>query len=250
MKETFYFSHDYEPTSDPKIQALINQFGWMGYGLFWRIIEMLHSDQDHKLPKKKYLYLSLVNNSTGVQHTSTPVEQVSTFVEQCITDFELFVTDGDFFWSNRVLSNIEKRQEVSENRSKAGKRSAELRKGKKKSTLVQQVSTGVQQNPTKERKGKESILLMEKVSNFEFNGFIDQKEGVFRLAKLLDEKFPKVSSMKIPFSAEEICKVVKKYNSDEIMETLMAMENYTLLHQKSDSAYLTIINWLKRRERV
>jgi len=38
MKKTFYFSHDFEPTSDPKIQALISEYGGLGYGIWWRII--------------------------------------------------------------------------------------------------------------------------------------------------------------------------------------------------------------------
>ncbi len=59
MKKTFYFSHDFEPTSDPKIQALISEYGGLGYGIWWRIIEMLHSDDDHKLPKKQFLFRAI-----------------------------------------------------------------------------------------------------------------------------------------------------------------------------------------------
>ena len=146
MKDTFYFSHDYEPTSDPKIQAMLGQFGAIGYGLYWRIIEMLHSDNEHKLKKKQYIYLALA------QQMLTDVEQVTTFVEQCINVFELFESDQNNFWSDRVKRNIEIRNINSANKSKAGKISAEMRK---KATGVEQVLTGVQQNPTKERKGKE-----------------------------------------------------------------------------------------------
>jgi hypothetical protein len=145
-KDTFYFSHDYEPTSDPKIQAMLGQFGAIGYGLYWRIIEMLHSDNEHKLQKKQYIYLALA------QQMLTDVEQVTTFVEQCINVFELFESDQNNFWSDRVKRNIEIRNINSANKSKAGKISAEMRK---KATGVEQVLTGVQQNPTKERKGKE-----------------------------------------------------------------------------------------------
>ena len=146
MKDTFYFSHDYEPTSDPKIQAMLGQFGAIGYGLYWRIIEMLHSDNEHKLQKKQYIYLALA------QQMLIDVEQVTTFIEQCINVFELLESDQNNFWSDRVNRNIEIRNINSANKSKAGKISAEMRK---KATGVEQVLTGVQQNPTKERKGKE-----------------------------------------------------------------------------------------------
>ena len=147
MKDTYYFSHDYNPTSDPKIQALIGEHGAVGYGLYWRIVEMLHEEETHKLPCKKYIYLALA------KQMSTSVEQVEIIVKCCIELCELFVSDNELFWSERVLRNIEKRTEISNKRSEAGKKSAELRKI---STSVEQVSTSVQQNPTKERKVKEN----------------------------------------------------------------------------------------------
>ncbi len=147
MKDTYYFSHDYNPTSDPKIQALIGEHGAVGYGLYWRIVEMLHEEETHKLPCKKYIYLALA------KQMSTSVEQVEIIVKCCIELCELFVSDNELFWSERVLRNIEKRTEISNKRSEAGKKSAELRKI---STNVEQVSTSVQQNPTKERKVKEN----------------------------------------------------------------------------------------------
>lgn len=150
-KDTYYFQHDYEPTSDPKIQALLKQYDWTGYGLFWRIIEMLHSDPLHKLPKKNFIFISL---SSG----STTVEQVLNFVESCISDFELFVSDGNYFWSDRVFSNIDKRDEISKKASKGGKASAEKRK---KATAVERPlnvgSTTLEPNSTKKRKEKEII---------------------------------------------------------------------------------------------
>lgn len=147
MKDTYYFSHDYNPTSDPKIQALIGEHGAVGYGLYWRIVEMLHEEGTHKLPCKKYIYLALA------KQMSTSVEQVEIIVKCCIELCELFVSDNELFWSERVLRNIEKRTEISNKRSEAGKKSAELRKI---STNVEQVPTSVQQNPTKEMKVKEN----------------------------------------------------------------------------------------------
>ena len=152
MKDTYYFQHDYNPTSDPKIQALIGEHGAVGYGLYWRIVEMLHEEGTHKLPCKKYIYLALA------KQMSTSVEQVEIIVKCCIELCELFVSDNELFWSERVLRNIEKRTEISNKRSEAGKKSAELRKI---STSVEQVSTSVQQNPTKESKVKE-IKVKEK----------------------------------------------------------------------------------------
>ena len=144
MKESFYFQHDYEPISDPKITAMVGKFGAVGYGLFWRIVEMLHSDTTHKLPKKEYIFESIA------KQMSTPVEQVKEFVKYCTNTCELFADNKDFIISNRVLSNFKKREEISEKRSYAGRISAA-----KRATSIEQVSTSVQQKATKERKRKE-----------------------------------------------------------------------------------------------
>ena len=171
MKDTYYFSHDYNPTSDPKIQALIGEHGAVGYGLYWRIVEMLHEEGTHKLPCKKYIYLALA------KQMSTSVEQVEIIVKCCIELCELFVSDNELFWSERVLRNIEKRTEISNKRSEAGKKSAELRKI---STNVEQVSTSVQQNPTKERKVKENKVNENKEKNNKADAWILKVDDKFK----------------------------------------------------------------------
>ena len=147
MKDTFYFQHDYEPTADPKIQALLHKFGGLGYGLWWRTIEMLHSDEQHKIEHKKYIYLAIAGQM------STSVEVIEEFLFFCIKEVELLNSDGKYFWSDRVNRNIQKRNDISTKRSFAGKKSAELRNIS--STNAEQVLTDVQQNPTKKRKVKE-----------------------------------------------------------------------------------------------
>jgi len=117
-KDTYYFPHDYEPTSDPKIQALIGEFGASGYGIFWRIIEMLHSEQNHKLPFKKYVFLAIAKQML------TSAEQIQAIIDYCIEPCELFDKDMDYFWSNRVLTNINERAKLSEIRRIAGRAGA------------------------------------------------------------------------------------------------------------------------------
>jgi len=220
MKDTYYFSHDYNPTSDPKIQALIGEHGAVGYGLYWRIVEMLHEEETHKLPCKKYIYLALA------KQMSTSVEQVEIIVKCCIELCELFVSDNELFWSERVLRNIEKRTEISNKRSEAGKKSAELRKI---STSVEQVSTSVQQNPTKESKGKEN-----KVNKNREKEIKDFKENLILYGfseNLVNEWIQIRKNKKLTFTetvikkfTTEIEKVLQKYptvTKDYILEKII-----------------------------
>ena len=152
-KESYYFQHDYEPTSDPKIIALIGEHGAIGYGVFWRIVEMLHSDAEHRLPKKKYIFSAIAKQML------TSVEQISTIVNYATDVCELFISDENYIISERVNRNFNKRNDISAKRSEAGKRSASMRSNKS-----EQVLTSVQQNSTNANKGKEIKIKRKEVS--------------------------------------------------------------------------------------
>jgi plasmid maintenance system killer protein len=119
MKESFYFPHDYEAANDPKVQALLSEYGGIGYGVFWRIIELLHSDEEHKIPMKQYIFIAIAKQMLA------SAEQIMAIVNFAINECELFETDGDFIWSKRVNRNFLRRKEISEKRSISGKLGAE-----------------------------------------------------------------------------------------------------------------------------
>ena len=155
MKESYYFQHDYEPTSDPKISALLAEYGAEGYGIYWRIVEMLHSNPDHKIPKKKYIYLALAKQLlTNDITNANKIEFVITYATDVC---ELFLPDPDFIISARVLKNFEKREAISEKRSIAGRAGMQARYGKdnKAITKANKRITNGQQTYNKSNKGKD-----------------------------------------------------------------------------------------------
>jgi hypothetical protein len=170
MKESYYFRHDYDPTSDLKIGAMLTEFGATGYGLFWRIVEILHSEEEHKIPKKEYFFLTIA------KQMGTEVEQVKAFVQKCSDVYDLFRHDENYFWSERVFRNFEVRNSIKEKRSEAGKKSAESRKNativEQNLTSAEQVSTSVEQNSTnanKEKKRKEKENKEKEIKEEESN---------------------------------------------------------------------------------
>ena len=173
MKKSYYFQHDFEAISDPKIQYILAKFGGIGYGLWWRIVEMLHQDEHNKLPIKDYIFFAIGNQLKCEQN------EVHAFVDCCIHDVELLDSDGEYFWSERVLKNVGKMQDIKEKRSSAGKESAKKRsENQEVATSVEQNSTSVEQNPTKENKTKENKQytkpsLSEVIEFFNENGFED-----------------------------------------------------------------------------
>lgn len=160
-QETFYFPHDYDPLQDIRMEAFVSKHGAVGYGVFWRLVELLHMDSDHRLPFKTYIYESVANKF------KIKADIVEKIIEDCINEYCLFEADGILFWSRRVFKNIEKRKKISEQRSLAGRISAEQRKKNKEftgnydyqiSTPVEQPSTVVEQPSTKKERKKENII--------------------------------------------------------------------------------------------
>ena len=66
----------------------------------------------------------------------------------------------------------------------------------------------------------------------------------------LSQHAPRVQQMRQPMSEAQLCTLVSEYSKQEVMDVILAMENYADLHKKNISAYITSRNWLKRRTQV
>ncbi len=144
-KETYYFPHDYEPTSDPKIQAMIGQYGASGYGLYWRIVEMLHSDESHALQVKNYVVLAIAKQML------IDADFVTKFIDDCVHVFELFTQNHDTVICDRVMRNIKHREDIRNKRKAAGSKGGVANAKQMLSNAKAKSSKG------KEKKGKENI---------------------------------------------------------------------------------------------
>lgn len=176
MKETFYFQHDYEPTSDPKIQALLGAWWWMWYWIYWRIVEMLHSNQDHELPLKPYIFQAIASQMLW---SSTEIEAM---IKSMISDYELFESQWEIFWSQRVKNNIAKMEEIREKRKKAGSKWG-IARMEKVASAKQKVakSSKIKENRIKETDTssiEEVIFIPEFSANFQlkYKEWIDDRK--------------------------------------------------------------------------
>jgi hypothetical protein len=115
--DTFYFPHDYDSTSDPKIQTLIGEHGALGYTIFWRLVELLHSTPGNKIPLKNYIFKSL-----AIQFKET-TERIVEVIKYAVDDAELFQRDAadEYIWSERVNKNVEERKAKNIRHANAGK---------------------------------------------------------------------------------------------------------------------------------
>jgi hypothetical protein len=134
MKDTYYFSHDYNARSDVKIKRLIAKHGYLGYGIYWAIVEDLYQNAN-ALPLE-------------CESIAFDLRTQEDIIESIIKDFDLFVIEGNEFGSMSVERRLDQRAE----RSNKARESANLRWAKHANALQTQ-SEG---NAIKERKEKET----------------------------------------------------------------------------------------------
>ena len=206
-KEAFYFSHDYSTTNDPKVQALLGKFGAKGYGVYWRIVEILHEEQDHKLHLRPYMFEAIASTF------KEDVKDINTIIEYLVEVCELFIKEDNFLYSQRVLENISKRDKIKEARSSAGKRSAQLRQAQV-STTVEQKPNLDNQKPTKESKVKEkkenSVTINWQNLLIFYNKTFDKSNRVFNDSN----KAKYLARIKEGYTKENITKAMLKALKD------------------------------------
>lgn len=145
-KDTYYFPHDYNPTSDGKIMGLLAEYGATGYGLYWRFVEMLHNEPTHTFELKSYLLVAVAKqmNSTS--------DFLLKFLQDCSGEFALFTLKDNMLSCERVDRNIANMERKSNIAKANGSKGGEARAKQIVATAKQNLA-----NKRKENKGKENI---------------------------------------------------------------------------------------------
>lgn len=234
--QSYYFSHDVDAFNDPKIVAMVSEYGVIAYAWWWIIIEKLASYEDYKLPLKKYTFVALDNelgmkdeqNLTFVEHVLNKNEHVleqNTFCSFCsflfifslINDFELLACDDEFFWSPSLTRRFElrktKNEEISQKRRLAGLKSAEVRReNKQKRTCVEQNSTHVEQNELRKEKNIERDTRTCKDEN-PLSMFENEKQNNKAVYDLYMKSIGDIS----PVIKERLDDLVETYGSERVI---------------------------------
>jgi len=137
-----YFSHDYDARNDDKIQRLVYDLGWEGYGLYWALIEMLYQNDGYLTYECERIAYALRTNDE--------------YIRKIIGDYDLFKVEGNKFFSETVFNRLSLRK----SRSEKARQSAKIRWDRE---LDANASQGAcERNAKKESKGKENKEKEEK----------------------------------------------------------------------------------------
>ena len=101
--------------------------------------------------------------------------------------------------------------------------------------------------PSVQEKEKEKEEVKEKVNiNIISDEIKKLKEEFERFNKWLDSETTFVRKIKTQMTEEQFIKLKKKYNSAQIMNTVLSLENYKDAPKRYTSVYLTVKNWLDK----
>ena len=189
MKESYYFSHDSNALTDPKILSMRCDYGMEGYGVFWAVIEMLRVQEEYRLELNKLNFNAL----KMLCMTQIDIEE---FVDKCVNEYKLFETDGKYFWSESLCGRMEKKDDLSQ------KRRESIQKRWSKKDEKDDSNTNNFQNDTKVKENKEKEDTNEIQNGYKSNTNVIQNDTKKRKEKERQEKENKEKDFINTFCAE------------------------------------------------
>jgi len=222
MKDTYYFSHDYNPRGDEKIQGLLYEMGWEGYGLYWGLVELLYQNDGYLQLECKRIAFELRTDCNKI--------------EKLINDFDLFMINENNFTSKSVLHRLKKRKEKTLQTQKAAK--IRWDKGKQDDADAMRLQSESNAIKGKERKGKDTIIkeiityfnqkanknftLKSKANNSMINARLNEGFRIEDFKKIIDNKVRKWKGKSWTGKNDEIC-----YGDDYLRpETLFCAKHF------------------------
>ena len=154
MKDTYYFSHDYNSRQDEKIKRLIMKHGLLGYGIFWAIVEDLY------------------NNTNALQmdyeRIAFELRVDESIIKSIINDFKLFVFNEDTFGSLSVEKRLNHRNEKSNKARNSANKRWEKTNNDANALQTQSDSNAIKEIKGNEIKSKEIKIKENKINIKEF----------------------------------------------------------------------------------
>jgi hypothetical protein len=114
-KDAYWFKHDSNARTDPKVMRLFRLHGVAGYGLYWIVIEMLRDAESYKLP---------IDSIPDICYTYQTDENIF----HALFDVGLLSRDESHFYSDSLNQKMETYDEFREQRRVAGIRSGQKRR--------------------------------------------------------------------------------------------------------------------------
>ena len=195
-KNTFYFTHDGNARNDEKIIAVRMKYGCEGYGIYFMLIEKLFESSDYMCVK-------------NYNHIAFDLRVGADKVKSIIEDFNLFQfsDDDDYFYSESLLDRMIPLNNLKNQRSEAGKKSAEKRKINDRCEDIQRPLTKKATERKKERNKEEKEIKEKEIKeNFDFDFLNENPKYLILIKKWIEYKKQISSPVETQMQLEAIYK--------------------------------------------
>lgn len=243
-KDAYYFSHDANALTDPKILAMRCDYGMEGYGLYWAIIEMLRNEEKYKLDYDK-------NTFRAIKSLTNTTINIEKYMNDCIEDYQLFKLENNKFFSNSLLKRMEeydhKKAISRENGRKGGapKGNQNARKSKENNQETTQNNQQVDFEQPKTTQNNQSKVKESKVNKSKENNSCCSKETVLYTDNLKDiiDFYNNNIGLITPYILEILSDYAKDMENDVI---IYAMKRAVESNARNINFIKTVLNnWYK-----
>lgn len=174
-KDTYYFPHDYNARTDPKLVKVMSKLGMQGIGVYWCLVEMLYEQGGQ-------LKVSDVDTYAYALRTDIKV------IKEILTKYELFTLTGEFYVSPSAVRRLDHRNDIREKNSKNAKKRWEKANGIQPQSDGNATALQPESRKGKERKGnkkkEEDIYIIPDSVKNELQQIVD-KWNIFAVTKKL-----------------------------------------------------------------
>jgi len=140
-----YFPHEVDAFFDEKVLKLFSKHGFAGYGIFMRLLEILYSAREHRLPLEEEDFKIFCTMNHFPEEITGKV----------VNDFGLFKIHEGYFYSDRINRFILEYEDGAIKRSLAGQKAGYASaKARSKEPEVNPKSTAGQQKENKIKDNK------------------------------------------------------------------------------------------------
>jgi hypothetical protein len=229
-KQAFYFPHDANASSDPKIMQMFSVYKAEGYGWYWMLVEQMREQDNYKLP---------INGKYAIDAYAMRMQcdgnALHKYINDCVEEFGLFKKDENFLWSESLI----RRMKIFDERSEKARESA-LNRWQKHAQIMPTHSDGnanlmQSQSDGNAKRVKESILKESKLKESISNNGHKKIYGEFKNVLLLNEEYDKL---------------VLKFGKDGAEQKITNLSGgIESKGYKYKSHYATILNWARKDEK-
>jgi len=110
MKDAYYFPHDSNARNDQRIMKVRMEYGFLGYGIYFGLIEILREQANYTL------------SFDDLESIAFDLRVELNVIEDIVSNYNLFVIEGmSMFYSKSLKRRMEKLDLIKEKRAEAGR---------------------------------------------------------------------------------------------------------------------------------